>query len=100
MFAQLIRVTVKPDAWGKVEEMDRRWQSEQAPIAPGFKGSYMVREANRPNGLTMVVLFESAELAKKNSDRPETNRWYQDMRKLMEGEPEFIDGEVVRSYLL
>ena len=100
MFAQIIRFNAKPDAWEKLEEFDRRWQAEQAPIAPGFKGSYMLREKDSANGCTLVVLFESAELAQQNSDRPETNQWYRQMLALIDGEPEFIDAEVVRSYLL
>jgi heme-degrading monooxygenase HmoA len=99
MFAQIIRSTVKPNAWPQIEELDRRWQDEQAPNAPGFKGSYLLRE-NDPNRCMFVVLFESRELAQQNSDRPDTNRWYKMMLELMEGQPEFIDTEVVRSYLL
>jgi heme-degrading monooxygenase HmoA len=99
MFAQIIRMTVKPDAWPKIEELDRRWQQEQAPKAPGFKGSYLLRQQD-PNRCMMVVLFESRELAQQNSDRPETNHWYQMMLECIEGEPEFIDTEVVHSYLL
>ena len=99
MFAQLIRVRVKPDAWDRFRALDERWQREQAPIAPGFKGSYILRELDSPNGCLMVVLFESQELAQRNSDRPETNQWYQGLLELIEGEPEFIATEVFRSYL-
>lgn len=100
MFAQVIRCKVKPDAWDRFEEFDRRWQAEQAPIAPGFKGSYMLREKNSPNGCTLVVLFENQQLAQQNSDRPDTNAWYRQMLELIDGQPEFIDAEVVRSYLM
>ena len=44
MFAQVIRCRVKPDAWDQLRALDERWQAEQAPIAPGFKGSYILRE--------------------------------------------------------
>jgi heme-degrading monooxygenase HmoA len=99
MFAQIIRFTLKPDAWERLRQMDEAWQREQAPIAPGFKGSYILRELERPNGCTMVVLFESRELAQQNSDRPETGEWYRTLLTLIEGEPEFIGTEVFRSYL-
>jgi hypothetical protein len=99
MFAQLIRVRVKSDAWDRFHALDERWQREQAPIAPGFKGSYILRELDSPNGCVMVVLFESRGLAQRNSDRPETNQWYQGLLELIEGEPEFIATEVFRSYL-
>ena len=100
MFAQVIRFTVKPDAWDQLRQLDERWQAEQAPSAPGFKGSYMLRERGSPNACMMVVLFESQQLAKQNSDRPDTNRWYQQLLTLIDGQPEFIDTDVVRSYLV
>ena len=100
MFVQLIRCKVKPDAWGRAEEQLRRWQREQAPIAPGFKGEFLLREKGSPNGCIMVVLFENEQLARQNSDRPDTNRWYQMMLEQIEGQPEFIDTDVFRSYLV
>jgi antibiotic biosynthesis monooxygenase (ABM) superfamily enzyme len=99
VFAQVIRVRLKPDAWERFRSLDERWQREQAPIAPGFKGSYALREVNSPNSCIMVVLFENQELAQQNSDRPETNQWFQWLLELAEGEPEFIGTEVFRSYL-
>ena len=38
MFVQLIRCKIKPGQWGTIEEISRRWQREQVPVAPGFKG--------------------------------------------------------------
>ena len=99
MFAQLIRFTVKPDAWERLRAVDEAWQREQAPVAPGFKGSYILRELESQGGCIMVVLFESRELAQRNSDRPETNEWYRQLLTLIEGEPQFIGAEVFRSYL-
>jgi hypothetical protein len=99
VFIQIIRCKVKPDAWGKMEEMMRRWERQQAPKAPGFKGEYMLREKRSPNNATFVVLFENEQLAQQNSSRPETNQYYQEMLQLIEGEPEFIDTEVVYSHL-
>ena len=100
MFVQVIRYNVKPDAWGKMEEMFRRWQREQAPKAPGFKGEYLLREKGSPNGCIAVVLFENEQLARQNSERPETNQFHREMLQLIEGEPQFIDTEVVQSYLI
>lgn len=99
MFAQLIRCRVKPEAWDGLRALDEHWQREQAPIAPGFKGSYILRELESEDGCILVVLFESRELAQRNSDRPETNEWYRQLLTLIDGEPEFIGTEVFRSYL-
>lgn len=100
MFAQIIRFKLKPSTWQDFLELDRQWQTEQAPIAPGFKGAYVLREKDDPARCLMVVLFESQALAQQNSDRPETNQWYRRLLQLIEGEPEFIATEVAKSYLL
>jgi quinol monooxygenase YgiN len=100
MFAQVMRFALKRDAWGALEELDRRWQTEQAPQAPGFKGSYLLREQGAPNRCVLIALFESAEHARQNSARPETNAFYESMLKLVDGQVHFIDTDVVTSYLL
>jgi quinol monooxygenase YgiN len=99
MFVQVIRVKVKPDAWDSIRALDERWEREQAPIAPGFIGSYILREIDAPDRAMLAVLFESQALAQQNSDRPETNAWYRELLTLIDGEPEFIGTDVVRSYL-
>jgi hypothetical protein len=100
MFVQLIRCKLRPGGWEKVQELMHRWQAEQASKAPGFKGEYVLREKSSPSACTMVVLFESEQLARQNSERPETNQFYQEMLTVMDGQPEFIDTEVVHSYLM
>jgi hypothetical protein len=100
MFVQLIRFKVKPDAWDQLRGLDERWQREQAPVAPGFKGAYILREVESTGSCIMAVLFESQELARQNSDRSATNEWFQQLLTLIDGEPEFIATEVFRSYLL
>ena len=100
MFAQILRFRVKPGRWDKLRELDEGWQREQAPIAPGFRGAYVLRERDSENRCIMVVLFESHELAQQNSDRPETGAWFQRLLEVAEGEPEFIGTDVFRSYLI
>jgi heme-degrading monooxygenase HmoA len=100
MFVQLIRATLKPGAWDKAEEQFRRWQREQAPMVSGFKGEYLLREKDVPNGCIAVVLFENEQLARQNSERPETNEFYQEFLGFCDGKPQFIDTHVVHSYLL
>jgi heme-degrading monooxygenase HmoA len=97
MFVQLIRGKVKPGGWEKIEELSRRWEREQASIAPGYKGEYVLREQGDPNRIIMVVLFESAELARQNSARSETDQFSRELAAQIDGEPEFIDTDVVHS---
>ena len=52
MFAQVVRFRVKPEAWDRLRALDEHWQREQAPVAPGFRGSYILREL----GATELIL--------------------------------------------
>ena len=97
MFVQLIRCRVKPGGWEGLEAIARRWEQEQAGIAPGFRGEYVLREKGDPNRCTVVVLFENEELARQNSARPETDQYFREWMRHVEGEPEFVDAEVVYS---
>ena len=100
MFGLVMRFTLKPNGWAAWEAFDRRWETQQAPRAPGFKGSYILREQKAPDRCIMLVLFESEASARQNSERPETQQWYQEALQLVEGEIEFIDTDVAKSYLL
>jgi hypothetical protein len=77
MFIQVISGKVTdPEAMQRVAD---RWERDLRPGAVGFLGSTI--------GLTdddrFVVLarFESAEAAKRNSDRPEQGEWWEEMQQ-------------------
>jgi hypothetical protein len=42
-----------------------------------------------------VVRFESADAAARNSERPEQTRWWEETRRLYDGEVTFLDSEDV-----
>ena len=97
MFVQLIHHRVKEGGWERLQQVAERWRREQASIAPGFKGEYVLREKTDPNRCTVVVLFENEELARQNSNRPETNAFFKEWSQYVDGEPEFVDCDVVYS---
>jgi hypothetical protein len=93
MFIQVIQGrAVDPD--GIRRELDR-WKAEVRPGAEGWLGS--------TSGLTddgrfiAVVRFESAELARRNSDRPEQDAWWNEMSRHV-AEVSFHDSARVHTY--
>ena len=100
MFIQVVRCQVKPGAWPRVEAWLRRWQTEEAPSSVGYKGEYLLREQDNPNGCLFLALFESAEAAQRASASPATTAYYQELLTLLEGEPTFINTDVLHHYLL
>jgi hypothetical protein len=91
MFIQVIRGKgADPD--GARRQLER-WSTELRPGAAGFLGS----TAGVTPGGEMIVLarFESADLARRNSDRPEQGEWWNEMAKTFEGEVTFKDSSDV-----
>jgi hypothetical protein len=87
MFAQVIQGKTS-----NAEALDaalKQWQQDLAPGATGWLGSTSgVTEDGRA---IAVVRFESEEDARRNSNRPEQDRWWSETSKVFDGEPTFRD---------
>jgi hypothetical protein len=91
MFVQVIQGRTS-DAEGLRAAVDR-WQEELAPGAEGWLGSTSgVTEDGRA---IAVVRFESEEAARRNSERPEQDRWWAETEKLFDGGATFRDSSDV-----
>jgi len=87
MFVQIIQgKTSKPEALRAAVD---RWMQDLAPGATGWLGSTGgVTEDGR---FIAAVRFESEEAARRNSDRPEQDRWWAETEKLFDGAATFRD---------
>src|SRR5574339_92799 len=91
MFVQVIQGRVSDP--GPVRAALERWVKELAPGASGWLGSTAgVTDDGRFIGLAR---FESEQAARRNSDRPEQDRWWADTFKLFTGEVSFRDSTQV-----
>jgi hypothetical protein len=77
MFVQVISGKVT-DA-GAMQELSDRWERDLRPGAIGFLGTTIgVTDDNR---FVVVARFESADLARQNSNRPEQGKWWDEMQR-------------------
>jgi hypothetical protein len=91
MFVQVIQGQVA-DAEQARAALDR-WARELAPGASGWLGSTAgVTEDGR---FIALARFESEEAARRNSDRPEQDRWWRETAELFSGEATFKDSNWV-----
>ena len=91
MFVQVIQGQVS-DAEQLRAAFDR-WAQEVAPGAAGWLGSTAgVTEDGR---FIALARFESDEAARRNSDRPEQDRWWTETSKLFTGDASFRDSNDV-----
>jgi hypothetical protein len=87
MFVQLIQGQVTDAAQARAA-LDR-WVQELAPGAEGWLGTTAgVTEDGR---FVAAARFSSEEAARRNSDRPEQDRWWSETARLFDGEATFRD---------
>jgi len=95
MFVQVIQGRVADEA-GLRAAMDR-WMSECRPGAIGWLGT---TAGFTDDGMFLAVTrFESAEAARRNSERPEQDAWWRDAAKCFAGEVTFTDSSDVTTWL-
>jgi quinol monooxygenase YgiN len=94
MFGTIFRMRPKPGQIGAVEEHMRRWQRERRPKVAGVVASYLLTSRAHPGDLVGVAVFDSEEHYRANADDPEQDRWYRDLRALLEDDPEWNDGDI------
>lgn len=93
MFGTVARLKLLP---GKEEEFIKhgeRWSSERGRVS-GQVTSYLVNLDGKPDEYLLVAIFKDRESYMQNASDPETDRFYQGMRKLLQDDPEWNDGEV------
>jgi hypothetical protein len=87
MFVQVIRGQVSDS--DQVRAAIERWMQDLAPGATGWLGSTAgVTDDGR---YIALVRFESEDAARRNSNRPEQDRWWSETSKLFAGEATFRD---------
>ena len=91
MFVQIIQgKTSKPEALRAAAD---RWMQDLAPDATGWLGT--TEGATEDGRYLAVVRFESEEAARRNSGRPEQDRWWAETEKLFDGPVTFRDSNDV-----
>jgi hypothetical protein len=91
MFVQVIRGRVHD-----IPTLDRlmaRWLEELAPTADGWLG--MTSGVTDDGELATVVRFASREAADRNGARPEQDAWWQEVAKVFDAPPAFLDSEEI-----
>ncbi|MFI7151755.1 hypothetical protein ACIBO2_43140 [Nonomuraea sp. NPDC050022] len=95
MFIQIIQGQV-----GDVGEMRAALDRWHAELAPGVDGWLGTTAGVTDDGMFVnTVRFESQEVARRNSERPEQGQWWAETQKLFSGEVTFHDCAEAYTYL-
>jgi hypothetical protein len=95
MFGTVAVIKPRPGEEGAVVETFHRWWRDRAPRVPGALLGTLNRETSDPSELLMTVVFASKAAYEANAADPEQDLWYRDLVALLEGEPRWIDGDVI-----
>jgi hypothetical protein len=91
MFVQVLKGRVADPA--QIKAALDRWAQELAPGAEGWLGS--TAGVTSDGRFIALARFESEEAARRNSDRPEQDRWWSETSRLFDGEASFSDSNQV-----
>ena len=96
MYGTVARLQLQPRMEAKLQELIAH-QVGQGKI-PGMVGEYVYRMDANPNEYYVCVAFESKEAYFANANSPEQHARYEQLRALLEADPEWHDGEIVSSF--
>jgi len=89
MFGTVAKMRVKP---GKEDQL---MSFAEVEAIPGHVQTVVYRVDNEPNVFYMATMFESREAYRANAESPEQHQRYLKMMELLDGEPEWHDGDIV-----
>jgi antibiotic biosynthesis monooxygenase (ABM) superfamily enzyme len=94
MYGTVARMRLKAGSEARLQEL---MQEYEALEVPGYVGSTVYRMDDNPNEIYLTVLFDDRATYHANAQSPEQDARYREMLELLDGEPEWHDGEVVYS---
>jgi heme-degrading monooxygenase HmoA len=92
MYGSVARWHVKDGKQGELERLAEELMNERPP---GSRAVYVYHSDADPREYWVAGVFESREAYTSNSATPEQGARFQRLRELMDGDPEWHDGEIV-----
>ena len=95
MYGTIARLCIKSGMEGQFRQLlqEQAHPFESGQVA-GFVASYVYRTDADSNEVFIAAVFESREAYWANAQRPEQDARYRQWLPLLEGEPEWHDGEI------
>ena len=95
MYGTIAIMKPKAGQEGKIVDSLEKWWAERRPKVKGAVSSTVYRNAGNPAELMMAVVFDSKQNYEANAADPEQDKWYRELLETLEGEPRWIDGDVL-----
>ncbi len=92
MYGTIARMRLKPDAEPQFRNLMKEYEGLSVP---GYVRSTVYKMDGDSNEYYLAVAFEDRDSYRANAESPEQDERYRKMAALLEGEPEWHDGEIV-----
>lgn len=92
MYGTIARLHVKEGAEADLQRLESEFKTLNVP---GYIGGYVYRMDADPRECYLVVLFADKESYRRNAESPEQNQRYEQLRALLDADPEWHDGEII-----
>ena len=101
MYGTIGHLRIKPGMEGQFRQLlQEQARAFETGLVSGFVASYAYRMDADPNDYYVAAVFEGREAYWANAQSPEQDARYRQWLPLLEGEPEWHDGEIVVVFAL
>lgn len=100
MYGTVARMRVKPGMESRMRELSNTWWTERAPNVKGAVSETVFRTDADANEFLLVAVFASKEDYEANANDPAQNEWFEQLASCLDGEPMWMDGEVVEQHFV
>jgi len=98
MYGTIAHLRPKAGQEQAVLENLKEWDRVRRPKVKGVVGGYIYRSEKNPGELMMTVAFKDRESYFANAADPEQDRWYRQLRDLLQADPTWEDGEIIGTF--
>src|SRR5579859_7548812 len=98
MYGTVAQLHVQDGKLEEAREVAQGWERDRRPNVPGFVANYTFQLDSDPQAVILIAVFDSKESYVANAQDPEQDRWYRQLRALLDADPIWQDGHVIASF--
>jgi quinol monooxygenase YgiN len=92
MYGTIARIRPTGGDTAALRALLETWKREQRPKAPGAQDSYLFVPDSAGPIAFLIAIFDDEASYRANADSPAQHAWYLQMRALLDGDPDWMDG--------
>ncbi len=99
MYGTIFTMKVKRGKDAELIESFKKWDRERKPKVRGAVASFLLKSDKGAGQYFGVAVFKDKDSYRANAEDPEQDKWYRQLRELLQADPEWHDGEYLYSII-